>query len=68
MNEVIRRKLIEAEHYPGSIEQQYKRVINLDRHQRNSRREEERLRERGETGTQVPRANILANSGEAQRQ
>ena len=44
MNEGIRRKLMEAENPPASIEQWYKRAMVLDRNWRESRREEERLR------------------------
>ena len=43
MNEAIRRKLMEAENQPGSIEQWYRRVMALDRNWRESRREKERL-------------------------
>jgi len=38
----IRRKLMEAENLPTSIEQWYKRAMALDRNWRESRREEER--------------------------
>ena len=44
MNRGIRRKLIEAENPPASIEQWYKRAMALDRNWRESRREKERLR------------------------
>jgi len=44
MNGSIRRKLMEAENQPGSIEQWFKRAIALDRNYKESRREEERLR------------------------
>jgi len=40
----IRRKLMEAENPPASIEQWYKRAMALDRNWRESRREVERLR------------------------
>jgi len=50
MNRAIRRKLMEAENQPGSIEQWYRREIALDRNWRESRREEERLREKKEQG------------------
>ena len=50
MNRAIRRKLMEAENQPGSIEQWYKRVMALNRNWRESRREEERLREKKEIG------------------
>ena len=46
MNGRIRRKLMEAENPPTSIEQWYKRATTLDRNWRKSRREEERLRGR----------------------
>ena len=39
---------MEAENQPGSIEQQCKKAIALDRNQRKSRREEKRLREKKE--------------------
>jgi len=41
MNEAIRRKLMEAENQPGSIEQWFRRTIALDRNWRKSRREKE---------------------------
>ena len=44
INGGIRRKLIEAENLPASIEQWYKRATALDRNWRKSRREKERLR------------------------
>ena len=44
MNGGIRRKLMEAENLPTSIEQWYRRAIALNRNWRESRREEERLR------------------------
>ena len=46
MNGMIWRKLMEAERLPTSIEQWYKYTTNLDRHWRESKREEERLRGR----------------------
>ena len=45
MNGIIKRKLIKAERPPTSIEQWYKYTTNLDKHWRESRREEKRLRE-----------------------
>ena len=48
MNGGIKRKLMEAENPPASIEQWYRRVTALDRNWRESRREEERLREKKE--------------------
>ena len=50
MNRRIRRKLMEAENLPASIEQWYRRATALDRNWRESRREEERLRGRKEVG------------------
>jgi len=50
MNEVIRRKLMEAENQLGSIEQWYRRATALDQNWRESRREEERLRGKKEHG------------------
>ena len=44
MNRVIRRKLMEAENQPSSIEQWYRRATALDRNWRESRQEEERLK------------------------
>ena len=44
----IRRKLMETENPPASIEQWYRRATALDRNWRESRREEERLRGRKE--------------------
>ena len=48
MNRVIRRKLMEAENQPSSIEQWYRRVMALNRNWRESRREEKRLRRKKE--------------------
>jgi len=45
MNGSIRRKLMEAENQPSSIEQWYRRATALNRNWRESRREEKRLRE-----------------------
>ena len=55
MNGGIRRKLMEVENPPTSIEQWYKRATALDRNWRESKREEERLKGKKETarrGTQ----------------
>jgi len=46
MNGRIRRKLMEVENPPTSIEQWYQRAMALDRNWRESRREEERLRKK----------------------
>jgi len=55
INGGIRRKLMKAENLPASIEQWYKRAMALDRNWRESRREEERLREKKETGGGAPK-------------
>jgi len=46
MNRGIRRKLMEVENPPTSIEQWYRRAMALDRNWRESQREEERLRKK----------------------
>ena len=50
MNGGIRRKLMEVENPPTSIEQWYRRATALDKNWRESRREKERLRGRKEVG------------------
>ena len=55
MNGRIRRKLMEVENPLASIEQWYRRATALDRNWRESRREEERLREKKETGAGAPK-------------
>ena len=62
MNRMIRRKLMETERPPTSIEQQYKYATNLDRHWRESQREEEKLRERKESGNQEQRQGGMGNN------
>ena len=58
MNGSIRRKLMEAENQPATIEHWFKRAITLDRTWRESRREEERLRGKKENnGASAPRLN-----------
>jgi len=42
----IRRKLMEVENPPASIEQWYRRTMALNRNWRESRREEERLKKK----------------------
>jgi len=42
--------------------------VNLDRHWRESRQEEERLRDRRETEAQAPKLNTPENTNEAQEQ
>jgi len=46
MNGRIKRKLMEAENLPTSIEQWYRRATVLDRNWQESRREEERVRKK----------------------
>jgi len=55
INGGIRRKLMEAENPPASIEQWYRRATALDRNWRESRKEEERLRGRKETTGGAPK-------------
>jgi len=55
MNGGIRRKLMEAENLPASIEQWYRRAMALDRNWKESRREEERLRGKKEQGGGAPK-------------
>jgi len=67
MNGTIMRKLIEAERSFRSIEQWYERAINLDRHWRESRQEQERLRGIREAESSSPRWNTVTNVIGAQR-
>ena len=46
---------MEIENQSGSIEQWFKRAITLDRNWKESKREEERLKERRESGSQGQR-------------
>ena len=55
INRVIRRKLIEAENQPGSIEQWYRMAMALDRNWRESRQEEERLRGKKDHVEEAPK-------------
>ena len=49
---------MEAKNQPATIEHWFKRAITLDRNWRESKREEERLREKKETnGAPTPRLN-----------
>ena len=57
MSGAIRRKLMEVERSPTSINQWYKCATNFNRHWRESRREEKKLREQQENGAQAPRLN-----------
>ena len=51
-----------------NIEQWYKQAKNLNRYWRESRREEERLRERREIGSLAQKTNMSANAGKVQQQ
>ena len=55
INGGIRRKLIEVENLLTSIEQWYRRATVLDRNWRESRREEERLKEKKKIGGGAPK-------------
>ena len=59
INGGIRRKLIEAENPPASIEQWYRRATALDRNWRESRREEERLKKKEVGGRKQEQRQIL---------
>ena len=67
INRIIQRKLIRVEHPSRSIEQQYKRITNLNRHWKKSRREEKRLKEKRKTGNQALKLNMPANAGKTQK-
>jgi len=54
MNGEIRRKLMESENLPTSIEQWYRRAMALDRNWRESQRKEERLRKKEVAGETEP--------------
>jgi len=58
MNGGIRRKLMESENPPTSIEQWYRRTTALDRNWRESRREEERQRKKEGGGGKQERQNL----------
>jgi len=55
INGGIRRKLMEAENPPASIEQWYRRATALDRNWRESRREDERMRGKKEVAGGAPK-------------
>ena len=59
INGGIRRKLMEAENPPASIEQWYRRATALDRNWRESRREEERLKKKEVGGGRQEQKQIL---------
>ena len=67
MNGGIRRKLMEAENPPASIEQWYRRAMALDRNWRESRREDERMRGKKEAagGAKTKLAMTLSVAKEA---
>jgi len=56
---------MKVEHPSRDIKQWHKKATNLDRHWKESRKEEKRLSERRKIENQISRANILANAGEA---
>ena len=62
INGGIRRKLMEAENPPTSIEQWYRRATALDRNWRESRREEERLKKKEVGGGKQESRQILPRS------
>ena len=55
MNGEIRRKLMEMENLPASIEQWYRRIVTLDKNWRESRKKEERLRGKKKMGGGAPK-------------
>ena len=55
----LRRKLMEAENPPTSIEQWYRRATALDRNWRESRREEERLKKKEGGGGKQEQRQVL---------
>jgi len=66
MNGSIRRKLMEEENQPATIEHWFRRAIALDRNWRKSRREEKRLKGRKETnGAPTPRLNQQGALGQS---
>ena len=65
MNGGIRRKLMEAENPPASIEQWYRRATALDRNWRESRKEEERSRRRRTKAGETEPAMTLGVAEEA---
>jgi len=57
MNRSIRRKLMEAENQPGSIEQWFKKAIALSYNWRESRRKKKKLRGKKDNKALAPRLN-----------
>jgi len=62
INRMICQRLMEAEHQPSLIKQEYDRVFALDRNWKKSRREEERLK--GQRDNKTPA--LRWNNGEIQ--
>jgi len=62
VNRIIRRKLMKAEKPSMDIEQWYKYATNLNRHWRESRREEERLKGKKESGYQRQKQTGIENN------
>jgi len=55
INGVIRKRLMESENQPGSIEQWYRRATALDRNWRESKREKERLQGKKKMTREAPK-------------
>ena len=64
MNRVIRRKLMKVERPLVSIKQWYEHTTNLNKHWRESKRKEKRLKERKESGNQGQRQIEMGNNQE----
>jgi len=62
VNRIIRRKLMKAEKPSMDIEQWYKYATNLNRHWRESRREEERLKGKKESRYQRQKQTGIENN------
>ena len=62
MNRVIRRKLMKVERPLVSIKQWYEHTTNLNKHWRESKRKEKRLKERKESGNQGQRQIEMGNN------
>ena len=62
MNRVIRRKLMKVERPLVSIKQWYEHATNLNKHWRESKRKEKRLKERKESGNQGQRQIEMGNN------
>ena len=68
MNRVMRWKIMKLECSLWNIEQWYERVVNLNRYWKESKRKEEKLRNRRKSGNLSLRMNMLANTSEVQWQ